>query len=279
MINNCKSKAFCRVDNCKKRHHTLLHPANECDNSNSSSNDTTQNYQTNQHATIGLNDQTSESPQQSEAAVNTQLGAKHTFLQIIPVKLSNGHTFIETNALLDCGSDTTLLRKDIAQRLNLKGKQEKLSVTSALSRSHNIDSVTVSFDISSTSVSGSTQISAWVVHNLKIPFNRYDVSEIKKIHPHLKDIDFPLLKDSDVTLLIGTDHANLLLHRDFRQGQNRGPTAVKTTLGWVLMGGSKGKGENNSCNYIISSLTNSDEKTLEPYGTLPNMSPELIAPN
>ena len=112
----------------------------------------------------------------------------------------------------------------------------------------------MSFDISSTSTSGCTQISAWVVHNLKIPFNRYDVSEIKKkkkkkkIHPHLKDTDFPVLKDSDVTLLIGTDHANVLLHRDFRQGQNGEPTAVKTTLGWVLMGGSKGKGENSSCN-------------------------------
>ena len=96
MISNCKSKVFCRVDNCKKRHHTLLHSVNECNNSNSSSNDATQNYQTNQHTTIGLNDQLSESPQQSEAAVNTQLGAKHTFLQIIPVKLSSGHIFIET---------------------------------------------------------------------------------------------------------------------------------------------------------------------------------------
>ena len=64
----------------------------------------------------------------------------------------------------------------------------------------------------------------------------------KKIHPHLEDIDFPLLKDSDVTLFIGTDHANLLLHRDFRQGQNGDSTAVKTTLGWVLMGRSKGQG-------------------------------------
>ena len=125
MIHNCRSKVFCKVDNCKKRHHTLLHPVNECNNSNSSSNDATQNHQTNQHTTIGLNDQISESPQQSEATVNTQLGAKHTFLQIIPVKLSNGHTFIETNALLDCGSDTTFLRKDVAQRLNLKGKQKK----------------------------------------------------------------------------------------------------------------------------------------------------------
>ena len=97
----------------------LLNPVNEGNNSNSSSNDVTQNYQTNQHTTIGLKDQICELPRQSEAAVNTQLGAKLTFLQIIPVKLSNGHTFIETNALLDCGSDTTLLRKDVAQRLNL----------------------------------------------------------------------------------------------------------------------------------------------------------------
>ena len=99
----------------------------------------------------------------------------------------------------------------------------------------------MSFDISSTSVSGCTKTSAWVVHNLKIPFNRYDISEIKKIHPLLKNIDFPVLKDSDVTLLIGTDHANLLLHRNFRQGQNGDPTAVRTTLGWVLMGGNKEK--------------------------------------
>ena len=135
------------------------------------------------------------------------------------------------------------------------------------------------FDISSTSGPGCTQISAWIVHNLKIPFNRYDISEIKKIHPHLKDIDFPILKDSDVTLLKGTDHADLLLHRDFRQGQNGEPRPVKTTLNWVLMGGSKSEGENSSCNCISNNLTNSDKKTLEPYGTLPNMSPELTPPN
>ena len=89
-----------------------------------------------------------------------------------------------------------LFKKDVAQKLNLKGEQKKLRVTTALSNPHNIDSAMVSFDISSTSVSGCTQISAWVVHNLKIPFNRYDASEIKKMHPHLKDVDFPVLKDS-----------------------------------------------------------------------------------
>ena len=38
-INNCNSKVFCRVDNCQRRHHMLLHPVNKGNNSNSSSND------------------------------------------------------------------------------------------------------------------------------------------------------------------------------------------------------------------------------------------------
>ena len=49
MINSCKSEVFYRVDNCKKKRHALLHSINEGNNNNSSSNDTTQNYQTNQH--------------------------------------------------------------------------------------------------------------------------------------------------------------------------------------------------------------------------------------
>ena len=47
MISSCKSKVFCRVDNYKKKNHKLLHPINDGNNNNCSSNDTTQNYQTN----------------------------------------------------------------------------------------------------------------------------------------------------------------------------------------------------------------------------------------
>lgn len=69
---------------------------------------------------MALNDQTPNSLQQEGAAVNAQLGAKYFFLGVILMKLSNWHTFKKTSALLDCGSDTSLLRKDLLQRLNLK---------------------------------------------------------------------------------------------------------------------------------------------------------------
>ena len=38
----------------------------------------------------------------------------------MPIILSNGLLSVETNGPLDRGSDTTLLRKDIAKRLNLE---------------------------------------------------------------------------------------------------------------------------------------------------------------
>ena len=38
------------------------------------------------------------------------------FLQVIQLILPNGPLSVETNALSDCGSGTTFLRKDIAKR-------------------------------------------------------------------------------------------------------------------------------------------------------------------
>ena len=52
-------------------------------------------------------------PNEIEAAVKS-----HSFLQVIPITLLNGPLSVETKALLDCESDTTLLRKNIAKRLN-----------------------------------------------------------------------------------------------------------------------------------------------------------------
>ena len=40
-----------------------------------------------------------------------------TFLQILPVIISNGKNIIKTNAILDTGSDATLIRQDVARKL------------------------------------------------------------------------------------------------------------------------------------------------------------------
>ena len=81
---------------------------------------------------------------------------------------------------MDCGSDTTFLRKDIAKRLNPEGSQHQLTVTSALSKSDKIDSAIVSVNTSSLAMKDSPKLSAWLVNNLDTSFKRYETSEIKQ---------------------------------------------------------------------------------------------------
>ena len=46
----------------------------------------------------------------------------------------NKHIVVGTNAFPDTGSDTSLLRSDIATKIQLKGENRKLNINSALSK-------------------------------------------------------------------------------------------------------------------------------------------------
>ena len=98
LINKCKSKTSCKIDCCKKRHHTILHPPNPPATNPPATNITTDTEVHNQN-------------------VMYQYRTNRAYLQIVPVKLMNKDIVVETNALLDTGSDTTLFRSDIATKL------------------------------------------------------------------------------------------------------------------------------------------------------------------
>ena len=73
----------------------------------------------------------------------------NTYLQIIPVIVSNGSKSIRTNALLDTGSDSTFVTSDISQKLNLQGKTQQISLCNVLSNKDTFNSKLVDFEISS----------------------------------------------------------------------------------------------------------------------------------
>ena len=149
----------------------------------------------------------------------------------MPVAISNGNRFIRTNALLDTGSDATLLKQEIATKLGLKESTKRLTVTNA-------DSELVGFEISSASHSDTIQIqNAWVVSDLDINYQNFDIENLKLSNKHLKGINIPPLNPGAVSLIIGTDFPELHMYLDFRSGEPHLPCAVKTKLGWILMGG------------------------------------------
>ena len=75
---------------------------------------------------------------------------------------------------------------------------------------------------------------------IELPINKLPIAQIKEKWDHLRDIELPELSNScEVEVLIGADMPQPHLQHDIRVGNFDAPVAVKTTLGWVLIGGKR----------------------------------------
>ena len=129
-----------------------------------------------------------------------------------------------------------------------------LNVCNAISKVSKVECKPVEFQISSVCNSfQKSDINAFVVDTLNVQPNSFKISSLKNDYPYLRDINFPILNSSNVYLLIGTNNADLILQRDFRQGEKNEPLAIKTCFGWMLMGvysNSSNREKTKSCNHI-----------------------------
>lgn len=260
MITKCKSKKHCQIKNCQRRHHTLLHIEQK---------------------------PPPDDPNKIDGSVNNLTENKTscpTHLQIVPVTLKNtkGDIEVHTNAMLDSGSDTSLIRKDIAEKLNLSGVKTTMNLSNVVSKTKKVSSEIVSFNIlpEIENCNYFTIDHAIVMNTLNIPHNKID-NVVKNNYKHLHDISFPTLYQSDVTVLIGADHPELHLHQEFKTGNPGDPVAVKTKLGWMLMGG-KRKENNINCNHLSkNSISENLERfwEIDTYGTLPKLNKNILPPD
>ena len=90
------------------------------------------------------------------ASVNNQNAFNNTdnvstILQIAPVIIKNENKSVKTSALLDSGSDVTLINKDLVSKLNLSGDSKVLNIDSAISEVSKVECKLAEFQISSVS--------------------------------------------------------------------------------------------------------------------------------
>ena len=224
-IKNCQSKHRYKVATCNKRHHTLLYNEN-----------VTPPPATNPPPPVHPG--RPNNPNDTVTFNNFKLS--RTFLQILPVVITNNTKIVHTNAPLDAGSDATLIHEDIAHILNLHGKNKTLETGNAPLNSSSVQSKIVSFSVSSSLHLEKIAIdNAFAVPNLNVRYHKIDINKIRSNFPSFKDIKLPKLKNTDVTTLIGADFPKLHIHEDVRYISDEDPCAVKTELGWVLLGGKK----------------------------------------
>ena len=194
------------------------------------------------------------------------------YLQIIPVTIHNNTNSVRTWALLDTGSDATLISEEIAYKPKLKREMRNISVSNVMSMENKLPPKLVNFSVSSNSHPDRVNITnAWVAKNLAIQTRKMDPKNIAAKYPYLADIAIDTQTPSQISILIGADQPHLHLYTDVRKRNPNDSVALQTTLGWVIMGGNKGSLNQFSANKMsINPNINKMLKIfwdLESYGT------------
>ena len=121
---------------------------------------------------------------------------REVLLQVVPVKVisDDGHS-LTTYALLDSGSDITMIDPSLAMLLGLRGRPSKLRFNTASDCNAQQSGVKVDFKLASVSGTNETPVyvkSAWATKELTIPLKHNKVLKSTDQWPHLREVPFPI---------------------------------------------------------------------------------------
>lgn len=80
--------------------------------------------------------------------------------------------------------------------------------------------------------------SAWAVKDLTIPLKHTKLSRSVEQWPHLQEVPFPEVERKKISILLGTNIQEVFVPLDVRKGNRNEPLAIKSCLGWSILGGS-----------------------------------------
>ncbi|XP_057704715.1 uncharacterized protein LOC130923208 [Corythoichthys intestinalis] len=212
---NCNLKRPCKL--CKELHLTVLHePSQQIQ--------TSVNMVTTPTVRVYL-----DRPNRSQ----------HVMLKVVKVILRNGDRALETHAVLDDGSERSIILPQAVQQLNLQGQPETLYLQTIQQHVEQLQGSTVSFDISPLCrPSQKFRIHhAFTAKGLNLAEHSYPVAALQQRYEHLRGLSLPPIDQVHPMLLIGSDMPHLLVPtKPVRAGPPGGPVGVCTQLGWSLQG-------------------------------------------
>lgn len=196
--------------------------------------------------------------------VDRRAGCSQVLLKVSKVLLRNGEHTLETYAILDDGSERTILLPAAAQSLKLTGEPENLILRTVRQDIRVLHGTAVSFSISPVDhPKKSYKIHrAFTADQLGLAEHTYSMKALQRKHKHLRGLPLQTINRVQPLLLIGSDYTHLITPVEpVRVGTHGGPAAVKTKLGWTLQGPirySKAQATSQQCLHI-STLSPTNE--------------------
>ena len=225
----CKSNIGCTKDGCTGTlHHTLLHkpPKLRVSERHSSSNDVAHSSSaTNACSTV----QTANSCQKKTSS--------SVFLNVVPVKVKYMNTVREIYAFLDQGSTSCFCDESLVKSLEAKGNKQQLTLRT-LTTPQVLNTETVKLSVQN--LNGGEWIDlpeVAVVPEIPVKPNTLPDPDVFKEHNYLRNIDFRDISVDTVQVLIGANVPQVFRVEEVRSSRfSNLPDAVRTPLGWSLLG-------------------------------------------
>lgn len=215
-FNNCYSKHNCR---CGERHHTLIHVDTQSSTSASGS---------------ANNNTINSEPVRTCIA---RLAHRRVLLSTALVKVQNSQgQFIELRALIDKGSEASLITERALRWLNLPKLPVKAIVTGISGVVADSCSKVVHLNLQSRFKDFQIDITAFVMQKLTSLLPHKSINDTD--WPHIANIplaDPEFYKPAKIDLLLGCEVYAEIICDGLKKSEGL-PTAQNTELGWILMG-------------------------------------------
>ena len=277
-VRKCTSKLRCFHSGCKKSHHTSLHEA-FASNTNGKNEKKTVKEKSNNKP--GKTKKTSNvtpvvtAPTLPVVTSNHISTKRRVYLKVVPVKIHGQHGLsVNTYALLDGASQSTLIRKDLADKLKLKGDQQFIMLGGVKDEGEKMQVKRVEFKLSSLDEESTFHVEhayAIIKERFKMP-SQYlpkDFNENESLS-HLHGLGITDVEPEDVQLLVGADTPSALWCTEVKAGSKNTPLAIKTPFGWAIFGVLEQQTEDNIQTRTYATSIKIDEdlnKKLESFWT------------
>ena len=157
-------------------------------------------------------------------------------IQKVKVMTRNGN-FVQVLAMLDSGSNTSLLSKNAARRLGLSGSATQLTMNLAGGKKESEPSQII--DITVASLTDGDILKNLQVYTVTRPCSSAKTISEEQVghYAHLKNVSDKLhLSGGAIGLLIGTDLVEAFVDIHTVSGELGEPTAKRNCFGWYVLG-------------------------------------------
>lgn len=230
---SCHNRRQCNINGCTKTHHPMLHE-HQYEWPNEPTNPV---IVTNPHP-LDRGNAADKPPFANRVLSCREVGDVPLLFRIVPVTLYGPERELNTFALLDEGSSLTLIDADTANLLDLSGPESNINMQWFGNQSTKQTSRKVSIGIKGTSPQDQryTLDNVQTVRNIQLPTQTVQLSSLHSRYHHMRRLPIAGYENAVPKILIGLDHHHLGVPLSTCSRSERGHTAVKTKLGWVVFG-------------------------------------------